>query len=50
LFFQSFAAASLALWGELERFFFVVGFLALDHAMVDTRQLVRGGSGSFRLA
>ena len=50
MFFQGFAAAGLALWSELERLFFVIGFLARDHAMDDTRQLVRGGGGSFRLA
>ena len=47
--FEGFAAAGLALWSELERLFFIIGFLALDHAMDDTRQLVRGGGGSFLL-
>ena len=49
MFFEGLAAAGVALRSELERPFFVIGFLALDHAMDDTRQPVRGGGGSFLL-
>ncbi len=48
--FESFATASLALWGELEGFFLVVSPLAFDHTVEDSRQLVSGGGDSFAIA